>query len=737
MKNSVFVLRTTTAILVSLSLAGADALAAGGNAGALQMAQNTAAQAGKAGGQQKARARLDARIEAALKAVDNDKPGQAQKALEKASEALSAMQNDGASDASLQQIGENLKAAMTALDSGDAEAARAALDTARTALGESAGDAGVVAQAAGAAEATTEVKADAAAVAEPEKAQDAAKDSTGTDQGQATAAQATVAPATEAQATEAQATEAQVATQPTAEAKVEAQGSTEAQPAAQGGSDATATQETAAGAPKKQEAQAPAPKKREAGEAEGLKRRDSGEAQVSKKRESGEVKKQAPAEAAQVEKQAAPIETTETKDQAKATETTATEATTPETKASEATATAQQVSGDKSAAKDATTVEEVNKEDIQAATSAGKDVVVKDQTSADDLQAQIEELQKKQADLESQLNDAKAVSSEQEVVTDENSRSATEEVQVRNNSNSNDNNTWKYLGAAAAGAAVGALVPALGGRLVQDQGDRMIVERGGEFFVRKDENQLLRQPGATVQSESFNGGITRTTVTREDGSKIVTLRNDGGFILRRTRITPDGQEIVLLEQTPQEVYSFSDWGSNVPQTTHRAQSVDYGQVNRDQLHDALVSQPSYQADQVFPLQAVRDNARVRELVPAVDLPITFASGSAAIPRSEVDDLTQLGRMMSDAIDKNPREIFLVEGHTDAVGSNLMNLALSDRRAEAVALALTEYFDIPPENLIVQGYGERFLKEQTEGASAVNRRATVRRITPLIDRVASR
>lgn len=75
---------------------------------------------------------------------------------------------------------------------------------------------------------------------------------------------------------------------------------------------------------------------------------------------------------------------------------------------------------------------------------------------------------------------------------------------------------------------------------------------------------------------------------------------------------------------------------------------------------------------------------------------------------------------------------LIEGHTDAVGSAASNLALSDRRAESVALALTEYFDVPPENLVVQGYGESDLVVDTESASRENRRATARIITPLME-----
>jgi outer membrane protein OmpA-like peptidoglycan-associated protein len=78
-------------------------------------------------------------------------------------------------------------------------------------------------------------------------------------------------------------------------------------------------------------------------------------------------------------------------------------------------------------------------------------------------------------------------------------------------------------------------------------------------------------------------------------------------------------------------------------------------------------------------------------------------------------------------------MFLIEGHTDAVGSDIDNLSLSDRRAESVAVVLTEEFGIPPENLTTQGYGEQYLKEDTEEPSLINRRVAVRRITPLLDR----
>ncbi len=112
-------------------------------------------------------------------------------------------------------------------------------------------------------------------------------------------------------------------------------------------------------------------------------------------------------------------------------------------------------------------------------------------------------------------------------------------------------------------------------------------------------------------------------------------------------------------------------------------------------------------------------------------PITFVSGSSALSTTEVNALSDLGSVMQDLLDANPNEVFLVEGHTDATGKGAMNLALSDRRAETVALALTEYFDIPPENMVVQGYGETELLIDTQADEKRNRRVGVRIITPLL------
>ena len=137
-------------------------------------------------------------------------------------------------------------------------------------------------------------------------------------------------------------------------------------------------------------------------------------------------------------------------------------------------------------------------------------------------------------------------------------------------------------------------------------------------------------------------------------------------------------------------------------------------------------------ERAYTLDEVRYSERLRDTMRRVDLDtITFDFGSAVVGIDQLDALDSVGLALEDVIARNPDEVFLIEGHTDAVGSNRANLLLSDRRAEAIAVALSEDFEIPPENLVTQGYGEEYLKIATAEPERENRRVAVRRITPLL------
>ena len=75
---------------------------------------------------------------------------------------------------------------------------------------------------------------------------------------------------------------------------------------------------------------------------------------------------------------------------------------------------------------------------------------------------------------------------------------------------------------------------------------------------------------------------------------------------------------------------------------------------------------------------------------------------------------------------------MIEGHTDAVGGDAYNLALSKKRALAVKAALLEFYVIDDRNLATVGLGERYLKIATPDPEEENRRVTIRRVTDLVN-----
>jgi outer membrane protein OmpA-like peptidoglycan-associated protein len=226
---------------------------------------------------------------------------------------------------------------------------------------------------------------------------------------------------------------------------------------------------------------------------------------------------------------------------------------------------------------------------------------------------------------------------------------------------------------------------------------------------------------------------------------VVTVRDRYGDIVRRSRITPEGREIVLSyvpEERRERVRDWRDPARDLPplrlNIPVREYILDTGRVeDPGTYYDFLDQPPVEEVRQLYSVDEVKRSARLRDVVRRIDLDtITFETGSADISRSEVDELEGIADAMLRMLEENPAETFLIEGHTDAVGSDISNLALSDARAESVAEVLAQVYGIPPENLVTQGYGERYLKIDTGGDSRENRRVAIRRITPLVAPVAS-
>ncbi|CAN7474184.1 OmpA family protein [Pararhizobium sp. LjRoot238] len=280
-------------------------------------------------------------------------------------------------------------------------------------------------------------------------------------------------------------------------------------------------------------------------------------------------------------------------------------------------------------------------------------------------------------------------------------------------------------------------------RIDETRDNRVVLDFGDQIIVRGDDRPRLRRNAQETYYEELSRGRTREIIERPNGVRIITIYNRYGDIVQRLRIDRDGREYLMIyapevDEGPRP--PIYDVGEELPPMRLRVPVRDYiidtsSEPDRD-YYDFLSEPPVEQVERVYSIDEVRNSARIRDKVRRIDLDtITFATGSAEVPMSQAKTLRKVADAMLQVIEKDPGETFFIEGHTDAVGSDESNLVLSDERAESVASLLTEVYAIPAENLVTQGYGERFLKVRTLEAEQENRRVTIRRVTPLVRPVA--
>ena len=168
---------------------------------------------------------------------------------------------------------------------------------------------------------------------------------------------------------------------------------------------------------------------------------------------------------------------------------------------------------------------------------------------------------------------------------------------------------------------------------------------------------------------------------------------------------------------------------NIPQDEY---FVDADDASGEEIEQALSAEPVEDIEGEYTLDEIRYNRGLRQRLRRVNLDsINFEFGAWDIRQEQIGNLQEVADAIKSILRRNPDEVFLVAGHTDAVGSDEDNLSLSDRRAETVARVLTDEFGVPPENLVTQGYGEQDLLVTTTEPEIRNRRVEFMRITPFL------
>jgi outer membrane protein OmpA-like peptidoglycan-associated protein len=285
-----------------------------------------------------------------------------------------------------------------------------------------------------------------------------------------------------------------------------------------------------------------------------------------------------------------------------------------------------------------------------------------------------------------------------------------------------------------------------GGRrkVIQEPGNRFIVKQDNRAVIRHDEAERFRnKPGAN--SEKKGDGTVETFYVRSDGMRIVTVVDGNGRLIRRYRRGPDGREYGIIDN--RRFYRNLGVGIGIgvvggivalnllpPRVTipRDRYIVDYDRASDDDLYEALDAPPVEFLDRAYSLEEIRDNYELRARMRRIDLDtITFDFGAWEVGPDQYYKLERIARAILRVLERNPEAVIMIEAHTDAVGSDEDNLSLSDRRASAVAEILSENFGVPAENLVTQGYGEQYLKIDTQGPERLNRRVTILNLTRLM------
>lgn len=131
----------------------------------------------------------------------------------------------------------------------------------------------------------------------------------------------------------------------------------------------------------------------------------------------------------------------------------------------------------------------------------------------------------------------------------------------------------------------------------------------------------------------------------------------------------------------------------------------------------------------YSLAEILSSADIRTKLTEVSIKqIAFRTNSGSLKQKDYPKLQGIAQALTIILSYNPREYFLIEGHTDAPGNKNYNAKLSHLRALNIKQILVGVFGIPAGNIAVAGYGEEFLKIKVRRSEPRNRRVIFRRIT---------
>jgi outer membrane protein OmpA-like peptidoglycan-associated protein len=150
---------------------------------------------------------------------------------------------------------------------------------------------------------------------------------------------------------------------------------------------------------------------------------------------------------------------------------------------------------------------------------------------------------------------------------------------------------------------------------------------------------------------------------------------------------------------------------------------DKSSYSAEDLAQALFAEPApaVRTRGVGPVQA-RPSSSLPQ--PTVALNVLFAPNSDKLPAASYEEVDKLGTVLSWPQYTDYR--IQLAGHTDSLGSERKNQALSERRVQSIKAYLVQRFHIAPERIQAVGYGSTrpIVPNDTPEGRAKNRRVEV-------------
>ncbi len=245
----------------------------------------------------------------------------------------------------------------------------------------------------------------------------------------------------------------------------------------------------------------------------------------------------------------------------------------------------------------------------------------------------------------------------------------------------------------------------------------------GDSLNKADQALSKGESDATVNQLAYIAkqqvGIAEETATRKTAELAVAnaaaKRNQVRLEARTIEADAAKQQVATLQQTTaQQADALAAANANAEREQARLKSITAeanAQAERDQ---ALIAQ------QETLLKELNAQKTKRGLVITLG-DVLFHTNKAQLESSGMHNVQKL----ADFLRQYPRQKVLIEGYTDSTGSNSHNLALSDRRANAVRTALIDK-GTSSDRVFMHGYGEEYpvAGNDTAANRQLNRRVEI-------------